>query len=103
MGGLGKHVAFGSYLHHGPDDQRHLPGYQPKWGKDLRVETQERRGPVCSELTRPGRIPLNVFREGSRGAWTSLLCERGLGRGWGPGWLGRSPSAPLQDLSPPGA
>lgn len=46
---------------------------------------------------------LNVFREGTRGAWTSLLCERGLGRGWGPGQLGRSLSAPLQDLSPPGA
>lgn len=44
--GWGKDVAFASYLHHGPDNQRHLPGYQPKWGKDLGVETQERKGTI---------------------------------------------------------
>lgn len=39
--------AFGSYLHHSPNNQRHLPGYEPKWGKDLGGETKEKVGTVA--------------------------------------------------------
>lgn len=34
--------AYGSYLHHGSNNQYHLPGYQPERREDLDVEAEER-------------------------------------------------------------
>lgn len=100
---MGKHAAFGSYLHHGPNDQRHLPGYQPKRGKDLHVETQERKGLLCSEGTRLGRV--HPDRIQGEGPW--LLDVPALGEGTGvdlgPPELKKSLSSPPQDLSLSGA
>lgn len=65
--GWHKDVAFGSYLHHGPNNQRHLPGYQPKWGKDLGVETKEKEGTVAFQAHAVGHNSLTIFRE--KGTW----------------------------------
>lgn len=54
-------MAFGSYLHHSPNNQRHLPGYEPKWGKDLGGETKEKVGTVAFQAHAVGHNSLLPF------------------------------------------
>lgn len=83
VGAVSKHEAFGSYLHHGPNDQRHFPGNQPKRRKDLHVETQERRGHCVPSLHSRAEFTLNMFKE--RDTWRLDIPPLWEGTGEEPG------------------
>lgn len=75
--GWHKDADFGSYLHHGPNNQRHLSGYKPKWWKDLGMETKEKEGTVEFQAHAVGHNSLLSFsRRRKHSVWTSLLWER---------------------------
>lgn len=83
--GWHKDVAFGSYLHHGPNNQRHLPGYQPKWGKDLGVETKEKEGTIAFQAHAIGHNSLLPFSgEGSMVCGNHSSVKGYLGEPWSP-------------------